>query len=1202
MLGAHDHFIVYIYSIAFSILTSHLCLGIWRYGFPGEGQRKRGTAEISLSALFRFADRVDFSLMLLGTLGAIGDGCSTNCLLLFASSVMDSLGFGEAQGNQNNFMHEVDKYCLYFLYLALIILVVAFMEGYCWCRTSERQVLRLRYKYVQAVLRQEVGFLEAQEAATSEIVNSISQDTTLIQEVLGEKVPVFVMHCSVFFSGLVFSAYFSWRLCVVASPLVLLLIIPGLLYGKYLAVSSIKTIYSFTAEERIVGRYAGILDRTVKLGLKEGIAKGLAVGSTRLSFAIWAFLAWYGSMLVVSHGERGGRIYAAGLSFVQGGCISLGLAIPELKHFADASVAASRILERIHRVPRIDAEEGTGLQPEAISGEIEFERVQFAYLPRGKTVALVGSSGSGKSTVVALLQRFYDVSRELRLKWIRTKMGLVSQDHALFPNATMDEITAAAMAANAHSFISQLPRGYETKVGDRGALLSTGQKQRIAIARAIIRNPVILLLDEATSALDSVSEKLVQNALEQASMGRTTLVVAHKLSTVRNADLIAVVDGGKIVEMGSHENLLSMKSGLYNRLVKIQGQCRSDDQESGYESDFPSSTTRSSGDRHSPPKSNLASLASGMSDEIISTGSLPPPSFSRLLAMNAPEWKHGLVGSLSAVVFGAVHPIYAFSIGGMIAAFYLHDTREMHAVIGRYSLMFAALSAVSTVVTLAQHYSFAYMGENLTRRIRIKMLENILSFEAAWFDEEQNSSGALCGRLSNEAAMVKPLVAERISLLLQTASGVAIAMTMGLLVAWKLAIVMIAVQPMMILCHYAKVVVLTKASLDFIKEQNRSTQIANEAVHNHRIITSFGCSSRVLQLFEDSQEELRKASWRKSLVAGITMGLSPFLAFTSWALDFWYGGKLVQAGEMSAGDVFKTFFIMVSTGKAIAEAGSMTSDLAKGATAVASVFRVLDRQTLSPSSGDVRRRLERIQGKIEMNKVDFAYPTRPQCPVLRDFSLQVNTGTSMGLVGSSGCGKSTVIGLIQRFYDVGRGVVKIDGVDIRQLDLRWLRGSMALVGQEPAIFSGTIRDNIIFGKPGAGEDEIVNAARSANAHEFISSLERGYDTNCGERGVQLSGGQKQRIAIARAVLRDPTILLLDEATSALDLQSEQAVQEALDRVMVGRTTVVVAHRLNTVHKLDAIALLVDGRVAEQGTYSHLMKKRGAFFDLAALQS
>ncbi|MQL78831.1 hypothetical protein Taro_011255 [Colocasia esculenta] len=1238
-------------------------------GSPPE-QAKRDLAkagERSANGMFRFADKLDVLLMSLGTLGAIGDGCSTNCLLPFASGIMDSLGFGKTQANNGDFMHAVEKNCLYFVYLGLAVLVVAFMEGYCWSRTSERQVLRIRRQYLEAVLRQEVGFFESQEAAASEIINGISEDTSLIQEVLGEKVPLFVMHSSVFVSGLVFSTYFSWRLSLVAFPLVLLLIIPGLIYKKHLvrlsrkafgeygkanavvqqALSSIRTVYSFTAEKGIVVKYAGFLETTVGLGLKQGIAKGLAVGGTRLAFAIWAFMAWYGSKLVMHHGESGGRIYAAGISFVQGG-LALGLAIPELKHFADASVAATRILERIRRVPRIDGEDDGGLKPDNVRGEIEFEGVQFAYpsrpdavvlrdftikVPAGKTVALVGGSGSGKSTIIALVQRFYDVAsgvvridgvdvRELQLKWIRGKMGLVSQDHSMFatsirenillgkPDATMDEVIAAAMAANAHNFICQFPEGYETKVGDRGALLSGGQKQRIAIARAIIRNPAILLLDEATSALDSESEKLVQIALDQACMGRSTLVVAHKLSTIRNADLIAVMEGGMVTEMGSHDDLMSRK-GLYSRLVKMQRQFSSDDHESTYESYLPSSVARSSASRqslHSVPKSSPFS-ASEFADEAVPRTSQPAPSFSRLLSMNSPEWKQAVVGSFSAVVFGAVHPIYAFSIGGMISAFYLRSHREMDGAIGRYSLIFSTLSVVSILTNLSQHYSFAYMGEYLTRRIRVRMLEKILTFEAAWFDEEENSTGALCARLSNEASLVKTLVADRVSLLVQTLAGVLIAMAMGLVVAWKLALVMIAVQPLTILFHYLKVVVLSRASVEFAKAQNRSSQIASEAVCNHRIVTSFGCSKKVLQLFEEAQEEPRKAAWKKSWAAGLATGCSPCLSFISWALDFWYGGKLVAAGEISAGAVFKTFFILVSTGKAIAEAGSMTSDLAKGGTAVASVFQVLDRESLIPVASDKKDdqedgalKLQSIQGKIQMRKVDFAYPSRPQCPVLRDFCLEVKAGTSVGLVGRSGCGKSTVISLIQRFYDVDRGVVKVDGMDIRQLHLTWYRRFMALVGQDPVIFAGSIRDNITFGKPDASEDEVVDAARAANAHEFISSLKDGYDTDCGDRGVQLSGGQKQRIAIARAIIRKPRILLLDEATSALDVQSEQVVQEALDRTMVGRTTVVVAHRLNTIKKLDSIALVVEGKVAEQGTYAQLMNKRGAFYNLAMLQN
>ncbi|XP_022732420.1 putative ABC transporter B family member 8 isoform X2 [Durio zibethinus] len=1199
-------------------------------GFSREKGRKQ-----NMGIIFRYADWVDVVLMVLGTIGAIGDGMSTYWLIVFAGRLMNSMGYGNTPQNNNNFMEDVEKCSSYFTYLGLVVMVVAFMEGYCWSKTSERQVLKIRYKYLEAILRQEVGFFDSQEATTSEVINSISKDTSLIQEVLSEKVPIFVMNSSSFISGLAFSTYLSRRLALVVFPALLFLIIPGIIYGKYLlylskkaskeygkantiveqALSSIKTVYSFTAERRIVERYSAILDRTIKLGLKQGIAKGLAVGSTGLSFAIWAFLAW-----------------------------SLGVALADLKYFTEAAVAATRIFARIDRTPEIDSEDTKGIVLDTIRGDVEFENVKFIYPSRpdsvvlkdfnlkveaGKTVALVGASGSGKSTAIALVQRFYDANdgvvkidgvdiRTLQLKWIRGKMGLVSQEHALFGtsikqnimfgklDATMDEVMAASMAANAHNFIRQLPEGYETKIGERGALLSGGQKQRIAIARAIIKNPVILLLDEATSALDSESETLVQNALDQASMGRTTLVVAHKLSTIRNADLIAVVNNGCIIEMGSHDDLINMRNGHYAQLAKLQRQFSCDDHEQNPETRL-SSVGRISTGRLSTVKSSPDFFATPLSNiESPKPVSHPPPSFLRLLSLNSSEWKQGLIGSLSAIAFGAVQPVYALTIGGMISAFFATSHQEMQARIRTYALIFSSLTLFSIILNLIQHYSFAYMGERLTRRIRKRMLEKILSFEAAWFDEEKNSSGALCSSLSNQASMVKTLVADRISLLVQTTSAVTIAMIIGLIVAWKLAVVMIAVQPLTILCFYTRKVLLSSISTNFVKAQNQSTQIAVEAVYNHRIVTSFGSIGKVLQLFDEAQEEPRKEARKKSWLAGIGMGSAQCLTFMSWALDFWYGGTLVEKGEMSAGDVFKTFFVLVSTGKVIADAGSMTSDLAKGSTAVASVFEILDRQSTIPGSqggdGTSGTKLERMTGKIELKKVDFAYPSRPETLVLRQFSLEVKAGTSVGLVGKSGCGKSTVIGLIQRFYDVKMGSVKVDGIDIRELDVQWCRRQMALVNQEPVLYSGSIRDNILFGKLDASENEVVEAARAANAHEFISALKEGYETECGERGVQLSGGQKQRMAIARAIIKNPRILLLDEATSALDVQSEQVVQEALDRIMVGRTTIVVAHRLNTIKKVDSIAFVADGKVIERGTYAQLKNQQGAFSKLANLQT
>ncbi|XP_010430925.1 PREDICTED: putative ABC transporter B family member 8 [Camelina sativa] len=1213
--------------------------------------------------MFRFADWIDIVLMVLGTLGAIGDGMSTNVSLVFASRIMNTLGYGQHNPNSTTFKDEIQKCSLYFVYLGLAILGVAFMEGYCWSKTSERQVVKIRRTYLEAVLRQEVSFFDS-DASTSEIIHTISTDTSLIQQLLSEKVPIFLMHTSVFITGLVFSAYFSWRLTIVAMPTLALLLIPGLIYGKYLvnlskksfkehtkansiieqALSSIKTILSFTAETQIIKKYSKVLERHKKLGLKQGLAKGLAVGSSGISFTIWAFLAWYGSRLVMHKQETGGRIYAAGISFVLSG-ISLGTALTEIRYFSEASVAAARICSRIDRISEIDGEDTTkGFIPEVkMKGRLEFEHVTFIYPSRpksvvlknftitadvGESIALMGASGSGKSTVIALMQRFYDPCegfvridgfdiKTLQLKWLRGHIGVVSQDHALFgtsirenimfgkDNASMDEVISAAKTANAHGFITHLPNGYDTHVGDRGALLSGGQKQRIAIARAIIRNPVILLLDEATSALDGESETLIQNALDQVAMGRTTLVVAHKLSTIRGANIIAMLENGSVKELGSHEDLM-MKNNHYAKLVKLQMQLSHEQRQDLSDGNKNPEigqywTTKNSISRLSI-RSSPDLIVSPISLESIHTikvdDNIPSTSFTRLIPMVSPEWKSSLVGCISAATFGAIQPVYALTIGGMISAFFANNSQEMEDKIRIYSIIFTSLTFLSISLNLLQHYSFSKMGERLMQRLRLKMLEKIFTFEPAWFDMEENFSGALSSRLSNEASIVKSLVADRISLLVQTISGVTIAMIIGLLLSWKLALVMIAVQPLSILCFYTRKVLLSNISYNYDYAQNRSSQIASEAIYNHKIVTSLGSTKKIIEIFDKAQYDAKRKGKKATWLAGFGMGSAQCLTFFTWALDFWYGGVLVQKGEISAGDVFKTFFVLVSTGKVIAEAGSMTSDLAKGSAAISSVFRILDRRS-SQENINHGANIETIIGGIEMKNIDFAYPNRPKITVLQKFSLDIKPGTSIGLVGTSGCGKSTVIALIQRFYDVEIGCVKIDSVDLKDIDIKWYRKHTALVTQEPVIYSGSIRENIILGRPEATEDEVVGAAQAANAHDFISAMEKGYETECGERGIQLSGGQKQRIAIARAFLRNPIILLLDEVTSSLDSNSEHEVQDALAKIMASRkmTTVVVAHRLNTLKNLDCITVIADGTVVETGSYDLLKNIGGQFSKL-----
>ncbi|KAJ1420432.1 P-loop containing nucleoside triphosphate hydrolase [Sesbania bispinosa] len=1214
----------------------------------------------SIWSIFMHADGQDWFLMVLGFFGAIGEGLTTPLVLYISSRMMNNIGSSSTM-SANTFIHNINKNAVAWLYLAGASFIVCFLEGYCWTRTSGRQAARMRCRYLKAVLRQEVAYFDLHVTSTSEIITSVSNDSLIIQDVLSEKVPNFLMNLSLFIGSYIAAFAFLWRLAIVGFPFLVLLVIPGFIYGKTLmglaskireeynqagtiaeqTISSIRTVYSFVGESKSMIAFSDALQGTVKLGLKQGLAKGLAIGSNGLVFAIWSFMCYYGSKLVMYHGAKGGTIFAVGAAITVG----LGAGLSNMKYFSEACSAGERIKEVIKRVPKIDSDKMDGEILDNVYGEVEFDHIEFAYpsrpesvilndlclkIPAGKTVALVGESGSGKSTVISLLQRFYDplggeirldgvAIHKLKLKWMRSQMGLVSQEPALFAtsikenilfgkeDATEDEIVEAAKTCNAHNFISQLPQGYHTQVGERGIQMSGGQKQRIAIARAIIKKPRILLLDEATSALDSESERLVQEALDNAVSSCTAIIVAHRLSTIRNADLIAVMRGGKVTEIGSHDDLIQNDNGLYASLVRLQQNDKSKTQPETVTTTT-STAVPSSLSITDTPNMGLVGPSNSVGDDHHNIEDDNKPmhaaSFRRLMAMNLPEWKHAVFGCLNAMLFGAVQPVYAFAMGSMIFVYFHTDHEEIRRKTRVYSLCFLGLSVISLLVNVGQHYSFGYMGEYLTKRVRESVLSKILTFEIGWFDQDQNSSGAICSRIANDANVVRSLVGDRMALLVQTFSAVITAYTMGLVISWRLTIVMIAVQPIIVACFYTRRVLLKSMSSKAIKAQEQSSKLAAEAVSNLRTITAFSSQDRILKMLEKAQESPIHENIRQSWFAGIGLGFSQFLTSCTWALDFWYGGRLISNGYITTKAMFESFMVVVSTGRVIADAGSMTTDLAKGSDVVDSVFAILDRCTKIEPDDPNGLKPENLMGQIELHDVHFAYPARPNAVIFRGFSIKIEAGKSTALVGQSGSGKSTIIGLIERFYDPVKGVVTIDGRDIKSYNLKSLRKHIALVSQEPTLIGGTIRENITYGTcDKIDEAEIIEAAKIANAHDFICRLKDGYETWCGDKGVQLSGGQKQRIAIARAILKNPKVLLLDEATSALDSQSERVVQDALNRVMVGRTSVVVAHRLSTIHNCDLIAVLDKGRMVEIGTHSSLLAKGpcGAYYSLVCLQ-
>ncbi|KAG8658133.1 ABC transporter B family member 15 [Manihot esculenta] len=1236
-------------------------------------------------SMFRYADGTDKLLMLFGALGSIGDGLQYALTMYVLSHVINE--YGSPNSSLSN--DTVDKYSLKLLYVAIFVGVSAFVKGMCWTRTAERQTSRMRTEYLKSVLRQEVGFFDTQEAGSSttyQVVSTISNDANAIQVAICEKIPDCLTYMSTFVFCLVFSFVLSWKLALAALPLSMMFIVPGLVFGKLMmdvtmkmiesygvaggiveqAISSIRTVYAYVAERETLDRFSRALQTTLGLGIKQGFAKGLMMGSMGIIYVGWAFQAWVGTYLVTSKGEKGGSIFVAGINVIMGGLSILG-ALPNLTSITEATVASTRIFEMIDRTPSIDSEDKKGKALSYVRGEIEFKGIYFSYpsrpdtpilnglnltVPAGKTVGLVGGSGSGKSTVISLLQRFYDPVegevlldgykiRRLQLKWLRSQMGLVNQEPVLFATsikenilfgkegASMDDVINAAKSANAHDFIVKLPDGYETQVGQYGFQMSGGQKQRIAIARALIRNPKILLLDEATSALDTQSERLVQEAIDHASRGRTTITIAHRLSTIRTAKLIVVLQAGRVVESGSHEELMQMsygQGGEYSRMVQLQQMAAGNESPRDFSpynnvKNFhkmnvaPSPISVRSSARNSPalsPFSPALSLGTPYSfsvtydpdDDSIDDGlkrqNYPATSQWRLLKMNTPEWGRALVGCLAAIGSGAVQPINAYCVGSLIANYFRTDKSAMKHKSRTLSLVFLGIGALNFTTSLLQHYNFAVMGEKLTKRVREKLLAKLMTFEIGWFDDEENTSASICARLATEANMVRSLVGDRMSLLVQAFFGSLFAYALSIVLSWRLALVMIAVQPLVVGSYYSRSILMKSMAGKAQKAQKEGSQLASEAVINHRTITAFSSQKRMLGLFKDTLRGPKEESVKHSWLSGFGLFSAQFFNTAAIALAYWYGGRLLTEGSISPEHLFQAFLILLFTAYVIAEAGSMTNDLSKGGNAVRSVFAILDRKSeIDPDHSwglDVKKR---IKGHIDFKNVFFAYPTRPDQMIFRGLNLKIDAGKTVALVGPSGSGKSTIISLIERFYDPLKGSILIDGQEIMNYNLKMLRSYIALVSQEPTLFAGTIRENITYGKEDAGESEIKKAAVLANADEFISGMKDGYDTYCGERGVQLSGGQKQRIALARAILKNPSILLLDEATSALDSVSESLVQEALEKMMVRRTCIVVAHRLSTIQKSDSIAVVKNGKIVEEGSHNELisLSRGGVYYSL-----
>nr|TKW08941.1 hypothetical protein SEVIR_6G057900v2 [Setaria viridis] len=1194
----------------------------------------------SFFRLLCYADTVDWLLMALGTMGSIIHGIAFPVGYLLLGKALDA--FGTNINDQEGMVHALYKVVPYVWYMAAATLPAGMVEISCWIYSSERQLARMRLAFLRSVLNQEVGAFDT-DLTTATIITGVTNHMSVIQDAIGEKLGHFVASFSTFFAGIIIAFISCWQVAMLSFLVIPLILVIGATYTKKMigislsrnaiiseaisvveqTLSHIKTIFSFVGESWAMKSFVRCMENQFNLSKKEAMIKGIGLGLFQaVTFCSWALMVWIGAVAVSKNKATGGGTIAAIMSILFG-AISITYAAPDLQTFNQAKAAGKEVFKVIKRKPSISYDKG-GAVLEKIHGEIKFRRVHFAYpsrqdnpilqgfsltIPAGKVIALVGSSGCGKSTVISLLQRFYDPTsgdifidghsiKKLDLKSLRRNIASVSQEPSLFSgnikdnlrigkmDASDEEIIEAATTANVHSFISKQPNEYLTEVGERGVQLSGGQKQRIAIARAMLKDPPILLLDEATSALDSESEKLVQDALERAMRGRTVILIAHRMSTIVNADTIVVVENGRVAQTGTHHELLE-KSTFYSNEQIGEAHIRQSSTKQG---------TKNKLDRveSKQPKKEIVR-------EI-------HPFFRLWYGLHKEDILKILFGSSAAAISGISKPLFGYFIMTIGVAYYDPDAKRK---VSKYSLIFFTAGMVTLVSNILQHYIYGVVGEKAMKNLREALFSAVLRNEIGWFEKPKNGVGSLTSRIVSDTSTVKTIISDRMAVIVQCISSILIATIVSMYVNWRMGLVSWAVMP----CHFIGGLIQAKSAKGFYGDSaiahRELVSLASEAASNIRTVASFVYEDEIIKKAELSLREPLKKTKIESMKYGVIQGISLCLWNIAHAVALWYTTVLVQRKQASFENSIRSYQIFSLTVPSITELWTLIPMVMSAIAILNPTFDTLDRETQivpdkpeNPSKGW-------LVGRTEFQDVHFNYPSRPEVTILDGFNLIIEPGQKVALVGPSGAGKSSVLALILRFYDPYRGRVLIDNKNIRDYNLRWLRKQIGLVQQEPILFNISIRDNISYGSEGTSETEIIQAAMEANIHEFISGLPEGYDTVVGEKGSQLSGGQKQRIAIARTLLKRPALLLLDEATSALDGESERVVISSLgakewtnkDDQSSKITSITVAHRLSTVINADTIVVMEKGKVVELGNHQTLISAAdGVYSRLFHLQS
>ncbi|KHN96250.1 MDR efflux pump ABC3 [Metarhizium album ARSEF 1941] len=832
---------------------------------------------------------------------------------------------------------------------------------------------------------------------------------------------------------------------------------------------------------------------------------------------------------------------------------------------------------------------------------------------------------------------------DIDLKWWRSQIGLVQQEPFLFNDTIYTNVAnglvgsqwehepedkkrqlveEACKEAFADEFIDKLPARYDTLVGDSGAKLSGGQRQRIAIARSIVRKPKILILDEATSAIDVRGERIVQAALDRAAQNRTTITIAHRLSTIKKADRIVVLKKGKVVESGTHEGLVAVENGVYAGLVNAQTLSL------GAEHDIAHATidTDGQGSALERKKSEAAPQHDATTETGLEKQRNLVRSFGRFFYESKQHWYLMCLTVFFAACAGAAIPLQAYMFANVVVIFkYEGDKPKLMSEGNFWSLMWTILAIG---VGLAYFFCFLFstrLASIIRNKYQQMYFEAILYQKTSFFDEEDHSQGTLTSRASGDPKQLEELMGANMAsvyvAIFSLTGSIAIAFSFG----WKLALVASSVVlPVLLGSSYWRF----RYEIQFEKMNNEvfaeSSKFASESIGAFRTVTSLTLEQPICQRFEELCKGHVVTAFRKARWVSLLFGFSDSATMACQALVFYYGGRLLLSGEYQIMNFFVCFMSIIQAAESAGQGLSFGPNAAQVTAASNRILNMRDSRLRDDHAEEDDIPEPEGGMKIELQNVHFKYPSR-ETPVFQGLSLTIEKGQFAALVGASGCGKTSVISLLERSvlrrgqgahslqwqrYQ-GRQRIRLQATPVacrtrsnvipRQVASGCQSVSLTQLTQD----SGTLRENILLGvdDQSVTDEQLHQVCRDASIHDFIVSLPEGYRTNIGSRGVTLSGGQKQRVAIARALIRSPNILLLDEATSSLDSESEKLVQAAFERAGRGRTMVVVAHRLATVQNADVIFVLGEGGILlEQGNHVELLRKKGVYWQMCQSQA